>query len=53
MDRKGLLVEHGGRTVLVRPLPIGIPFDRFVKLAESAPKVYGFQLIKSKSIRSK
>ncbi|XP_039285067.1 alpha,alpha-trehalose-phosphate synthase [UDP-forming] isoform X2 [Nilaparvata lugens] len=39
VDRKGLLVEHGGRSVRVRPLPIGIPFDRFVQLAESAPAV--------------
>lgn len=39
VDRKGLLVEHGGRTVRVRPLPIGIPFDRFVQMAETAPKV--------------
>jgi trehalose 6-phosphate synthase/phosphatase len=39
VDRKNLLVEHGGRTVRVRPLPIGIPFDRFVSLAETAPKV--------------
>lgn len=39
VDRKNLLVEHGGRTVRVRPLPIGIPFDRFVSLAETASKV--------------
>lgn len=39
VDRKSLLVEHGGRTVRVRPLPIGIPFDRFVQLAQSAQKV--------------
>lgn len=39
VDHKNLLVEHGGRTVRVRPLPIGIPFDRFVSLAETAPKV--------------
>lgn len=39
VDRKSLLVEHGGRTVRVRPLPIGIPFDRFVQLAQSAVKV--------------
>ncbi|KYN35667.1 Alpha,alpha-trehalose-phosphate synthase [UDP-forming] A [Trachymyrmex septentrionalis] len=39
VDRKNLLVEHGGRTVRVRPLPIGIPFDRFVSLAETATKV--------------
>lgn len=39
VDRKGLMVEHGGRTVIVRPLPIGIPYDRFVNMAEAAPKV--------------
>ncbi|XP_025832646.1 alpha,alpha-trehalose-phosphate synthase [UDP-forming] [Agrilus planipennis] len=39
VDRKNLLVEHGGRTVRVRPLPIGIPFDRFVELAHTAPKL--------------
>jgi trehalose 6-phosphate synthase/phosphatase len=32
-------VEHGGRSVRIRPLPIGVPFDRFVHLAETAPKV--------------
>ncbi|XP_014221069.1 alpha,alpha-trehalose-phosphate synthase [UDP-forming] A isoform X1 [Trichogramma pretiosum] len=44
VDRKNLLVEHGGRTVRVRPLPIGIPFDRFVSLAETAPKVMSTNL---------
>lgn len=39
VDRKNLLVEHGGRTVRVRPLPIGIPFERFVELSKTAPKV--------------
>ncbi|XP_075225977.1 trehalose-6-phosphate synthase 1 isoform X2 [Lycorma delicatula] len=39
VDRKYLLVEHGGRTVRVRPLPIGIPYDRFVHLAETASPV--------------
>uniref|UniRef100_V5G5Y4 Alpha,alpha-trehalose-phosphate synthase (UDP-forming) n=1 Tax=Anoplophora glabripennis TaxID=217634 RepID=V5G5Y4_ANOGL len=39
VDRKNLLVEHGGRTVRVRPLPIGIPFERFVELAEKAPRL--------------
>ncbi|XP_055592662.1 uncharacterized protein LOC129749877 [Uranotaenia lowii] len=38
-DRKNLLVEHGGRSVRVRPLPIGIPFDRFVDLAKKAKRV--------------
>lgn len=40
VDRKNLLVEQGGRSVRVRPLPIGIPFERFVELAEKAPKVF-------------
>lgn len=39
VDRKNLLVEHGGRSVRVRPLPIGIPFNRFVELAKKAKKV--------------
>lgn len=39
VDRKNLLVEHGGRSVRVRPLPIGIPFDRFVELAKSAKEI--------------
>jgi len=39
VDRKNLLVEHGGRSVRVRPLPIGIPFDRFVELAKTAPRM--------------
>lgn len=40
IDRKNLLVEHNDRTVRIRPLPIGIPFDRFVELAENAKKVF-------------
>ncbi|XP_073820862.1 trehalose-6-phosphate synthase 1 [Musca autumnalis] len=39
VDRNNLLVEHGGRTVRVRPLPIGIPYERFVNLAKEAPSV--------------
>ena len=39
VDRKNLLVEHGGRSVRVRPIPIGIPFERFMKLAEEAPRL--------------
>ncbi|XP_050535102.1 uncharacterized protein LOC126902117 [Daktulosphaira vitifoliae] len=44
VDRKNLLVEHGGRTVRIRPLPIGIPFDRFVQMAEQAPAVISTSL---------
>lgn len=39
VDRKNLLVEHGGRTIRVRPLPIGIPFERFRDLAMNAKQV--------------
>ncbi|XP_023942455.2 uncharacterized protein LOC112048975 [Bicyclus anynana] len=39
VDRKNLLVELGGRTICVRPLPIGVPFDRFVTLAQNAKPV--------------
>lgn len=39
VDRNAMLVEHGGRCVRVRALPIGIPFDRFVQLAKDAPQV--------------
>jgi trehalose 6-phosphate synthase/phosphatase len=31
-----MLVELAGRTVHVKALPIGIPFERFVRLAETA-----------------
>nr|ANT46147.1 trehalose-6-phosphate synthase [Bactrocera minax] len=39
VDRNNLLVEHGGRTVRIRPLPIGIPYERFVTLAKTAGKL--------------
>ena len=31
-----MLAEHGGRSVRIRALPIGIPFSNFQALAESA-----------------
>ena len=37
IDRQRMLVEHNRRTVSVHPLPISIPYDRFVKMAEEAP----------------
>ncbi|XP_065212718.1 uncharacterized protein LOC135840224 isoform X2 [Planococcus citri] len=36
VDRNSMLVELTGRTVHVKALPIGIPFERFVQLAEDA-----------------
>ena len=38
VDRVGKLVEHGGRTVRVRPLPISIPYQRFQQMAQEAPE---------------
>lgn len=32
-----MLVELAGRTIQVKALPIGIPFERFVHLSEKAP----------------
>ncbi|XP_046407165.1 alpha,alpha-trehalose-phosphate synthase [UDP-forming]-like [Ischnura elegans] len=39
VDRNRQLIEVAGRTVHVKALPIGIPYDRFVQLAETSPKV--------------
>ena len=38
VDRNHMLVELAGRTVHIKALPIGIPFDRFVQLAETTPR---------------
>ena len=35
--RRAMLCEHGGRSVRIRALPIGIPFKHFESLALSAP----------------
>ena len=37
VDRAGMMVEHAGPTVRVRPLPISIPFQRFQQMAMEAP----------------
>ncbi|XP_037927128.1 alpha,alpha-trehalose-phosphate synthase [UDP-forming]-like [Hermetia illucens] len=39
VDRNNLLVEQGDRSVRIRPLPIGIPFERFEELAKKAKRV--------------
>ncbi|CAG0890117.1 unnamed protein product [Darwinula stevensoni] len=39
VDRSHFLVEFAGRSVRVRPLPIGVPFARFEELAKDAPSV--------------
>jgi trehalose 6-phosphate synthase/phosphatase len=39
-DRNKMLVEHCFRHILVRALPIGIPYERFETLAKQAPKIF-------------
>uniref|UniRef100_A0A2P2HXG2 Alpha,alpha-trehalose-phosphate synthase (UDP-forming)-like n=1 Tax=Hirondellea gigas TaxID=1518452 RepID=A0A2P2HXG2_9CRUS len=39
IDRQRMLIEHNKRTVSVHTLPISIPYERFVKMAEEAPVV--------------
>lgn len=36
IDRHAMLAEHGGRSVRIRPLPIGIPYSRFERMAHEA-----------------
>ena len=36
VDRQSMLVEHGGRSVTIRAMPIGIPFAQFESVAESS-----------------
>jgi len=40
VDRDRMLVEHCGRTVQVKALPIGIPYDRFASLARTSPRAW-------------
>jgi trehalose-6-phosphate synthase len=40
VDQRSLLAEVGNeRTVKVRALPIGIPYDKFRQMALSAPRI--------------
>jgi len=39
VDRRSHNVEYANRTVHIRALPIGIPFNSFVDLALKAPRV--------------
>lgn len=39
MDRSRFLVELDGRTIHVKSLPIGIPYDQFSDMSMNAPKV--------------
>lgn len=39
VDSKNGLVEYGNRTIFIRSMPIGIPFNRFVEMAQQAQTV--------------
>lgn len=39
VDKEGMLVEHCGRPIAVRALPIGIPYGKFEQLAKEAPRM--------------
>ena len=41
LEKQKMLVQHHGRVIQVKALPIGIPYGRFETLAKSAPSVYG------------
>ena len=43
IDKSELLVEYGNKTIVVRALPIGIPYDWFNKMAREAPKPFSFK----------
>ena len=40
LNRKKMTIQHHGRTVQVKALPIGIPYQRFEDLSKSAQRVY-------------
>lgn len=44
VDRENLLVEHEGRFIRIETLPIGIPFNRFVEMAENSKEVLSTSL---------
>jgi len=37
-DKNKMFVEHTGRLIHVKPLPIGIPFERFEQLSKTSPR---------------
>ena len=43
VDRQQFLIEYGEKTIVVRALPIDIPYEWFEKMAKSAPKAFSFK----------
>lgn len=44
VNRKKLLVEHDDEPLMIKRLPIGIPFDKFVEMAKEAPTLISTKL---------
>jgi trehalose 6-phosphate synthase/phosphatase len=38
IDKEEMLVEYGNKIIMIKALPIGIPYDWFEKMAKEAPK---------------
>ncbi|CAF0707028.1 unnamed protein product [Brachionus calyciflorus] len=43
VDRREMLIEYGNKSLVVRALPIGIPYEWFEKNARIAPKPFNFR----------
>jgi trehalose 6-phosphate synthase len=43
IDKEELVVRYGGKVIMVRALPIGIPYDWFEQLARDSPKQLGIK----------
>ena len=41
LQRQKMLVQHHGRVIQVKALPIGIPYSQFESFSLTAPTVYG------------
>ena len=43
IDKQELIVEYGNKIIIVKALPIGIPYDWFQKQAEESPRQLGIK----------
>lgn len=43
IDKQEMLVEYGNKTIVVRALPLGIPYDWFEQMSKESPKPFNFK----------
>ncbi|CAF0988702.1 unnamed protein product [Brachionus calyciflorus] len=43
IDKTEMLVEYGNKTIIIRALPLGIPYDWFEQKAKVSPKPFNFK----------